>query len=282
MPEELEKKELPVPIYLSKEEKKHSKELYVKIFTEDTKQFVDYYYDYKTRDNQILVLEEDGQIVSMLHLNPYQMIVNGYEARCNYIVAVATREDCRHRGYMRMLLEKALRDMAEQAMPFTFLMPASESIYAPFDFVWICPYTKLSPRVERMNAENQNRYLASRYQLFCKRDETYMKNFLAQKEAMKGESEDEQMPPYMARITDVAQMLQMVYSMKQKTLYLHIKDDLIEKNHGYFCWELSSDCSRIEKLSEIEIPEKIDLDLSIGELTSMVFEGFQICLSELV
>ena len=40
-----------------------------------------------------------------------------------------------------------------EGMPFTFLMPASESIYAPFDFVWICPYTELLMRVERMSAD---------------------------------------------------------------------------------------------------------------------------------
>lgn len=280
MPDGLEERELPIPKYLSTEEKERSRELYVKIFTEDTQRFVDCYYHYKVKDNQILVLEEDEQIVSMLHLNPYQMIVNGYEVKCNYIVAVATQENYRHRGYMRILLEQALKDMAKQGMPFTFLMPASESIYAPFDFVWICPYTTLSPRVERMNAENQNRYLASRYQLFCKRDEKYMEYFLAQKEAMRGESQTEQMPPYMARITDVAQMLQMVYSMKQKALYLHIKDNIIEKNHGYFYWEVSSGHSQVRKL--LEVPKQIDLELSIGELTSMVFESFQICLSELV
>ena len=61
------------------------------------------------------------------------MIVNGYEVKSNYIVAVATKKEYRHRGYMRILLKKALRDMADMGMPFVFLMPASESIYAPFD-----------------------------------------------------------------------------------------------------------------------------------------------------
>ena len=41
----------------------------------------------------------------MLHLNPYTMIVNGYEFPCNYIVAVATDPDYRHQGCMRALLE---------------------------------------------------------------------------------------------------------------------------------------------------------------------------------
>ena len=129
------------PKYLSAEERRRTRALYQAAFPEDTERFVDFYYQYKTRDNQILVLEQDGQIVSMLHRNPYTMIMNGYEFPADYIVAVATEKAFRHQGCMRKLLEKALNDMADQGMPFTFLMPASESIYAPFDFVWICPYT---------------------------------------------------------------------------------------------------------------------------------------------
>ena len=105
-----------------------SRELYENVFPEDSRRFVDFYYEYKTRDNEILALEEDGQMVSMLHLNPYTMILNGYEVKSNYIVAVATRKEYRHRGFMRLLLEKALRDMAALGIPFVFLMPASELI----------------------------------------------------------------------------------------------------------------------------------------------------------
>lgn len=109
------------------------------------------------------------------------MIMNGYEFMADYIVAVATEKAFRHQGCMRKLLEKALNDMADQGMPFTFLMPASESIYAPFDFVWICPYTELPMRVARMSAEAQNRYLAGRYQMFCKRNARYMENLQAER-----------------------------------------------------------------------------------------------------
>ena len=153
---------MPEPFYLPEDEKERSRGLYKEAFPEDTEKFVDFYYTCKTRDNQILALEQDGELVSMVHLNPYTMIVNGFETPVNYIVAVATGKECRHRGYMRLLLVRALQDMAARNMPFTFLMPASERIYAPFDFVWICPYTELSPRVERMDAAGQNRYLAAR------------------------------------------------------------------------------------------------------------------------
>ena len=268
------------PKYLSAEERGRTRALYQAAFPEDTERFVDFYYQYKTRDNQILALEQDGQIVSMLHRNPYTMIMNGYEFLADYIVAVATEKAFRHQGCMRKLLEKALNDMANQGMPFAFLMPASESIYAPFDFVWICPYTELPMRVERMSAEAQNRYLAGRYQMFCKRDTRYMENLQAERTAEEGETMPDHIPPFMARITDVMSMLRLIGSRKEKKLYLHVKDPIVVRNNGYFCWTTAPEASTAERMKEV--PERIDLELTIGELTSMIFEGLRICLSESV
>lgn len=268
------------PKYLSAEERGRTRALYQAAFPEDTERFVDFYYQYKTRDNQILALEQDGQIVSMLHRNPYTMIMNGYEFLADYIVAVATEKAFRHQGCMRKLLEKALNDMADQGMPFTFLMPASESIYAPFDFVWICPYTELPMRVERMSAEAQNRYLAGRYQMFCKRNARYMENLQAERIAETGEAMPDHIPPFMARVTDVTSMLRLIGSREKKVLYLKIKDPIVEKNNGYFCWTAAPEESTAERMKEV--PERIDLELTIGEFTSMIFEGLRICLSESV
>ena len=268
------------PKYLSAEERGWTRALYQAAFPEDTERFVDFYYQYKTRDNQILVLEQDGQIVSMLHRNPYTMIMNGYEFPVDYIVAVATEKAFRHQGCMRKLLEKALNDMADQGMPFTFLMPASESIYAPFDFVWICPYTELPMRVARMSAEAQNRYLAGRYQMFCKRNARYMENLQAERIAETGEAMPDHIPPFMARVTDVTSMLRLIGSREEKVLYLKIKDPIVEKNNGYFCWTTAPEESVVERMEEA--PEHIDLELTIGELTSFLFEGMKICLSESV
>ena len=268
------------PKYLSAEERGRTRALYQAAFPEDTEQFVDFYYQYKTRDNQILALEQDGQIVSMLHRNPYTMIMNGYEFLADYIVAVATEKAFRHQGCMRKMLEKALNDMADQGMPFTFLMPASESIYAPFDFVWICPYTELPMRVERMSAEAQNRYLAGRYQMFCKRNARYMENLQAERIAETGEAMPDHIPPFMARVTDVTSMLRLIGSREKKVLYLKIKDPIVERNNGYFCWTTAPEESVVERMEEA--PEHIDLELTIGELTSFLFEGMKICLSESV
>lgn len=64
------------PKYLSAEERGRTRALYQAAFPEDTERFVDFYYQYKTRDNQILALEQDGQIVSML---PSKSLYHDYE-----------------------------------------------------------------------------------------------------------------------------------------------------------------------------------------------------------
>ena len=69
----------------------------------------------------------------------------------DYIVAVATKESRRGKGYMREVLTKALRDMNLEGRPFTFLMPAAEAIYRPFDFrfIWKKPLLSLKRKPEK-------------------------------------------------------------------------------------------------------------------------------------
>lgn len=120
--------------YVSGQEKKKTRPLYEACFSEDSREFVDYYYKIKTRDNKILILEEEGEIRSMLQLNPY--CLNDGKLY-SYIVAVATDSHCRRLGYMARLLQRTLEDAYEQQQAFLYLMPADEAIYTPFGFRFI-------------------------------------------------------------------------------------------------------------------------------------------------
>ena len=130
---------------LTQEEHGNTRPLWEEVFADDTKAFLDYYYYIKTRDNEIYTVEEDGQICSMLQLNPYTLNIVNNSFPCAYIIAVATREPYRGRGYMGALLRTALNDMYAEKMPFTFLMPAAEAIYTPYDFRFI--YTQNIGRI---------------------------------------------------------------------------------------------------------------------------------------
>ena len=122
---------------LEKTEWKKARKLWEEVFDEDTEQFLDYYECYVADHNLIFAEQEQGEIVSMVQLNPYMVHMGDQKADSYYIVAVATGEEYRHQGRMRRLLTEAMNHMYQKEIPFTFLMPASESIYLPFDFVTV-------------------------------------------------------------------------------------------------------------------------------------------------
>lgn len=122
---------------LKQQEHGKTRLLWGKVFQEDSKAFLDYYYFFKTRENSVYVVEEDEEIRSMLHLNPFLIQVGEGQFDGRYIIAVATEESYRKRGYMGMLLRKAMQAMYQEKQPFTFLMPAAEAIYTPYDFRFV-------------------------------------------------------------------------------------------------------------------------------------------------
>lgn len=194
--------------YLTKAEKAASRDLWEEAFPEDSKEFGDYYFREKLKENRILALIEredgaddalePGQIQAMVHLNPYRVMVRGWRWQADYLVGVATRQNRRHRGYMSLLLQYMMTDMREERMPFCFLMPANEAIYRPFGFTYIFrqPHWKLAGReLERHSlmfrrdslgfrrylgelASWVNRWLEARYEVYALRDEAYMRRLL--------------------------------------------------------------------------------------------------------
>lgn len=128
--------------YLRQEEKQNTRQMYEAIFSEDSKSFIDYYYQWKTRDNQILVMEDNKGYEVMIHLNPYTVCINGKKAEIPYIVAVATRPDCRRKGKMQQVMKRALQDLQRVQCPFTFLLPADPAYYYGQDFVFSSQHQK--------------------------------------------------------------------------------------------------------------------------------------------
>ena len=126
-------------------ENQRARKLYEEIFDEDSPAFVDYYFRVKAAENEIFVVENEKQeILATLHLNPYEMMFCGEKVKTNYIVAVATRADCRHQGMMRSLLQASLQEMYRRKETFTWLMPAAEAISRPFGFRFIYEKNKMT------------------------------------------------------------------------------------------------------------------------------------------
>ena len=136
-------------IYLTEEEKRETLPLWRECFPEDSQEFLDYYYTVVAGKNRIAVIRKNGEIISMLHRNPYRLKVGEKVWDVDYLVAVATKKEERGKGAMATVLTKVLRDMNKEKRPLTFLMPAAEAIYAPYDFTYIS-------REKRMVLEKEN------------------------------------------------------------------------------------------------------------------------------
>lgn len=187
--------------YLSNEEKRACEGLWSEAFFEDSDSFREYYFTEKVKTNRILVAEKDGQILSMIHRNPYQLNIKNQKVICDYLVGVATKIENRGQGYMRSLLKQAFLDMYQEDMPFCFLMPADRRIYEPFDFVYVFdqPVWELKSKdwleqdVTEESAKEiadwMNEWLNARYDVFTWRDEDYVKVLLKELKSENGSLE---------------------------------------------------------------------------------------------
>jgi len=196
---------------LKRKEHGRTRKLWEEIFQEDDKAFLDYYYEYKTCKNQIYVIEEQGEICSMLHLNPYGVHMG---EKCvknvHYIVAVATIPSKRGQGFMKNLLHASLNHMAKGGEPFAFLMPIAEKIYTPFQFQTIYRQNKLQANnlerlipketsseifIKELNSSAENidelvqfskRMLKEKFQVYAERNRNYYETLLAEEKCQNG------------------------------------------------------------------------------------------------
>lgn len=251
--------------YLMDNEKGKSEALYRTAFPEDKDAFVEYYYSYVTRDNQILVLEQEGEIASMLHLNPYCLSVNGEACDAYYYVAVATRADCRHQGMMRKLLARSLNDIHNEGHPFTYLMPANRAIYEPFDFRIVYEQKKVELPLEPQAA---NEKMAELFDVYTLRDDWYVEKMLEEERVCAGDPPFEIVPYIMTRITHVKKMLSLLRSEEPLQVVLDVQDEIISENHGRFLWEVSEETSICKRAAD---DTDSQISVSIAELTEFVF-----------
>ena len=266
-----------LPEYLPQEAKKETIPLWKACFPEDTDRYLDYYYQEKAKDNRILAKKEDGKIITMLHRNPYKIHMWDKLWEADYIVAVATEENHRGRGHMREVLTKALRDMNLEGRPFTFLMPAEEAIYLPFDFrfVWKKPRLVLKRPAEEIlekvpvsgeadwekAGQFMEKWLAERSQIYTFRDTAYVRRLLRELESedgelyfLKGEGEE---PLGLQGLTG---------REKKDQALLYAREGLFEEKEGK-----TGIMARITALREflpafsLNVPESLTLNLEVED-----------------
>lgn len=177
-------------------DKKSTRSLYEEAF-DDPKAFVDYYYNDKCIDNKIIVSMEKGEVLSMLHLNPYYINLCGKVVKSYYVVAVATQKDRRHEGQMTKVFQKTFEILKEEHIPFVFLLPVDEAIYSWMGFEKICDFA-----LDRIDDPDK---IKKNYDIYCIWDEDYIRR-KAKEDELRAQDEGEVLPDepvIMAKITDL-------------------------------------------------------------------------------
>ena len=125
------------------EKKIRTRKLYEQNFDINDTKFIDYYYDNIIRRNEIVCMVEGDEILSMVHLNPYTYSIFGKEAIIHYLVAVATDEKHRDKGFMTKVLSCAIEYLESKNEPFCYVMPNNDDLkntYGKFGFEEICKF----------------------------------------------------------------------------------------------------------------------------------------------
>lgn len=310
--------------YLKQQEKERCRLLWEEAFPEESKSFNDYYFQEKMKDNRVLVREIDGAIASVVHQNPYEVMLGDVSCNVDYIVGVATDRTKRKQGHMRALLCYMLKEMYGEGMPFCFLMPADENIYLPFDFAYVFQQPQwrlradsgveirkgvpgdLDDTLRRELSFWINNWLARNYQVYCVRDEEYLKRlelelkseegdlfllyqdgricgvqsfiglcereqrFLLCDETFREDAADAK-PAIMARIVNLESFMKGIHLKKGAgeaalEIWIRIEDKLVSANDGVFRWTVNQYGSSV-----IRQEGQAQLTLSISQLTQWLF-----------
>lgn len=125
------------------ESKLKTRYLYENCFDIGKDDFVNYYYDEIIKRNEIVVVKDGDDIVSMVHLNPYTYDICGSIKLVHYLVGIATDENYRGKGLMRLCITKALEYLNSLNEPFCYLVPDNnelEKAYQKFGFVTVSKF----------------------------------------------------------------------------------------------------------------------------------------------
>lgn len=99
----------------------------------DSREYVDMYFDRVYNDADGMLLERNGKVVSSLLLQRYAMLIGNREVCVSYVAGAATRRSARGNGYMSQLMCEALIASRERGDMLCTLIPAHDWLYFFYD-----------------------------------------------------------------------------------------------------------------------------------------------------
>ncbi len=116
---------------LADDERGAAKALWKEAFN-DSDAFIDWYFANKILPGNSLCMFEGGQLISIVHMIPYTISVQGRPLSSAFIAGVATAKNRRGEGLMRTMLLESLALLKTRGILMTHLYPFSHAFYEAF------------------------------------------------------------------------------------------------------------------------------------------------------
>lgn len=97
---------------------------------DDSDKFIGWYLENKSKS--AIGIFNAGALLSVLHLVPYKVMVQGKQMQTYFITGAATSKERRGQGLMRQLLYEALQHMRSEGVFLTYLYPFKHSFYEKY------------------------------------------------------------------------------------------------------------------------------------------------------
>ncbi len=116
---------------LCEDERPLAKALWKEAFN-DSDAFINWYFANKLPEGSSLCMFEGGQLISIVHLIPYTIRIQGKPVNSAFIAGVATALNRRGEGLMRTMLLESLSLLKSRGVFITHLYPFSHAFYEAF------------------------------------------------------------------------------------------------------------------------------------------------------
>lgn len=110
------------------------KQIWKAVFTSDSPEFADFYFDTVYRNEYTLILKLSGQPAAHLQMLPCEMVYCGQTIKANYLSGVSTLPQFRGMGCMDALMRRAFSELYQNGTVISTLIPAKPDIYLKYGY----------------------------------------------------------------------------------------------------------------------------------------------------
>ena len=164
----------------------------------DSPEYVDFYFENKFNPESTIALDDEGRIISSIHLNNHTLNMYFKEFEVPYVVGVSTLPEARGIGRMGELMNASLQYMYNEGYEISILMPIDFRLYTKYGFENCYDILVQNVKVDDLKKfkitgnfrkaeepeelEEIYRYSQSGYNGYSVRDEVYFEQFIDEME----------------------------------------------------------------------------------------------------